>query len=174
MGQKMTRKSLLLSLLLTVIVLIFPVTNSKSQVFATSANRDLVGTWELVAWKHRQADGTTKYPMGETPVGLLIYDRLGNVSIQIMDDFRPTFESGYDQTTLEELKSVYKTYAAMFGRYTVDTSTKTIGIQVRAITNPNYLSAELTRYYKLKGDLLTLSLDKKRMNNTVWKRVKSK
>ncbi len=39
-------------------------------------------------------------------------------------------------------------------------------------TNPSYLSSELTRYYELKDDELILSLDKKRTNQTVWKRAK--
>lgn len=158
--------------LVTGIILWLPISGFHGQAFAASEARHLIGTWELVSWKHRQKDGSTSYPMGETPVGLLIYDTLGNVSIQIMDDFRPTFESGFKQTSLEELKSVYQTYSAMFGQYTVDASNKSIGIQVRAITNPNYLSSELTRYYEIKDDTLTLSLDKKRTNSTVWKRVK--
>lgn len=173
MEQKKRHQKLLLSLLIAGLVFIFPLTRPQGQVFAGSEARDLIGTWELLSWKQRSSDGTIKYPMGETPVGLLIYDGMGNFSLQIMDDFRPTFEEGYDQTSLEELKSVYKTYSAMFGRYTIDTSAKTIDIQVRGITNPSYLSSELTRYYKLKGDTLILSLDKGRKNNTSWKRVKN-
>lgn len=174
MNHKQTSTTVVLSLLIAGLGLFFPITESQGQTYAASVTKSLVGTWELVSWKHRQADGTTKYPMGETPVGLLIYDNLGNVSVQIMDDFRPTFESGFDQTSLEELKSVYKTYNALFGRYAVDPATKTVDITVRAITNPNYLSSELTRYYEIKGDELILSLDKKHMNQTVWQRVKNK
>lgn len=174
MNQKVKQAVPLFCALITGIVLWLPITEPQGQVFAASEAKGLVGTWELQSWKQHKKDGSTIYPMGETPVGLLIYDKLGNISIQIMDDFRPTFEAGYDQTSLEELKSVYKTYSAMFGRYTIDTAAKTVGIEVRAITNPSYLSSELTRYYDLKGDTLTMSFDKKRTNSTVWKRVKSK
>jgi len=140
--------------------------------FAADDSARFVGTWELVSWKSKKSDGTTDYPMGESPVGLLIYDARGNISMQIMDDFRSPFTQDYEQVSLTELKSVYETYAAMFGHYTVDSAARTVSIEVQGITNPNYISSTLTRYYELKGDALILAFDPKRMNSTVWKRIK--
>ncbi|MDH5649461.1 MAG: lipocalin-like domain-containing protein [Gammaproteobacteria bacterium] len=151
------------------LMLILPIGNP---ALGAEGARHLVGTWQLVSWINKQADGSTDYPMGESPVGLLICDAHGNLSLQVMDDFRPTFESGYEQTSLEELKEVYKTYSAMFGAYTVDTTNRTIEIQVRGITNPNYLGSTLTRYYDFGDSTLTLSLNKERTNSTVWKKIK--
>jgi hypothetical protein len=131
----------------------------------------LVGSWKLVSWQTKHTDGSTDYPMGESPAGLLIYDARGNMSLQIMDDFRPAFSQGYDKTTLDELKEVYKTYAAMFGHYSVDPSARTVSIEVQGITNPNYMSSTLTRYYTLKGNTLVMAFDPKGMNSTTWKRI---
>ena len=131
----------------------------------------LVGSWKLVSWQTKHSDGSTGYPMGESPAGLLIYDARGNISLQIMDDFRPAFSQGYEKTTLDELKEVYKTYAAMFGHYSVDPSARTVSIEVQGITNPNYMSSTLTRYYALKGNTLVMAFDPKGMNSTTWKRI---
>lgn len=139
---------------------------------AADDSHKLIGTWKLVSWKSRRADGSTDYPMGESPVGLLMYDSSGNMSLQIMDDFRPVFSRGYEKTSLDELKEVYKTYAAMFGHYSVDPASRTLSIEVLGITNPNYMSTTLTRYYQLKGDSLVLAFDPKGMNSTIWKRIK--
>lgn len=139
--------------------------------YAADDSARLVGSWKLVSWQTKHTDGSTDYPMGESPAGLLIYDARGNMSLQIMDDFRPAFSQGYEKTTLDELKEVYKTYAAMFGHYSVDPSARTVSIEVQGITNPNYMSSTLTRYYTLKGDTLVMAFDPKGMNSTTWKRI---
>lgn len=152
------------------VLLQFFVTSLYSQPLLAAGN-PFIGSWKLVSWKHKKTDGSISYPMGQTPVGLLIYDRPDNISVQIMDDFRPTFDAGFEQTTLEELKTVYNSYMALFGRYSVDATSKSITIEVRGITNPNYLTSSLTRYYDLNGNILALSLDKQGNNQTLWERM---
>jgi len=143
-----------------------------NSAYAADDSARLVGSWKLVSWTTRNANGSTEFPMGESPAGLLMYDAKGNMSLQIMDDFRPVFSQGYEKTSFDELKEVYKTYAAMFGRYTVNPDTRSISIEVQGITNPNYMSSTLIRYYKFEDDLLVLAFDPKGMNSTVWKRLK--
>lgn len=53
---------------------------------AALTSQALVGTWRLVSVEERQPDGETIYWMGRRPLGLLIYDWAGNVSVQIMRD----------------------------------------------------------------------------------------
>ncbi len=172
MEARPDHSNLLLSLFWATLIGLALFASSVAWSYAADDTARLVGSWELVSWKTKQPDGTTDYPMGESPVGLLMYDARGYMSVQIMDDFRPAFRRGYEKTTLDELKEVYKTYAAMFGRYTVDSASRTLSIEVQGITNPNYMSSTLTRYYTLKGDTLVMAFDPKGMNSTTWKRIK--
>lgn len=139
---------------------------------ASAVNAKLVGSWRLVSWVARQSDGTVKHAMGADPIGLLIYDSFGNMSVQIMDSFRPGFERGYAGTTLEELKSIHDGYLAYFGTYVIDEKQHAVVHRIKAITNPNYYGADLVRYYELSGDRLVLSLDKDKLNSLTWARIK--
>lgn len=132
----------------------------------------LVGSWRLVSWISHQPDGTIKHTMGENPTGLLIYDRSGNMSVQIMDSFRPDFEMGYSATNLEELKKIFDGYLAYFGTYTIDETQHAVVHHVKAITNPSFYGADLIRYFDLSGDQLVLSLDKDKKNSLTWVRIK--
>ena len=136
-----------------------------SNRFESPVSAKLVGSWRLVSWVARQPDGTVKHTMGADPIGFLIYDSFGNMSVQIMDSFRPGFERGYARTTLEELKSVYDGYLAYFGTYVIDEKQHAVVHRIKAITNPNYYGAGLVRYSELSGDRLVLSLGKDKMNS---------
>ena len=146
-----------------------PPAGSRSE---SSVNAKLVGSWRLVSWVARQPDGTVKHTMGADPIGFLIYDGFGNMSVQIMDSFRPGFERGYAGTTLEELKSIHDGYLAYFGTYVIDEKQHAVVHRIKAITNPNYYGADLVRYYELSGDRLVLSLDKDKLNSLTWARIK--
>jgi hypothetical protein len=43
----------------------------------------IVGTWKLVRYEDRSADGTPHYPFGEKPLGYFVYDSTGHLSVQI-------------------------------------------------------------------------------------------
>ena len=132
----------------------------------------LVGSWRLVSWIVHHPDGRIEHFMGENPTGLLIYDRSGNMSVQIMDSFRPNFEAGYSGTNLAELKEIFNGYLAYFGNYTINETEKTVVHHVKGITNPTFYGADLVRYFDLTGDQLVLSVGKDRKNNLVWMRFK--
>jgi len=46
-------------------------------------NHRFLGTWELVSFESRAANGTVSYPMGPDPVGLIMCDETGHVSAQL-------------------------------------------------------------------------------------------
>lgn len=145
---------------------------TSAQTADKRANTKLTGSWRLVSWISRQPDGTLKHVMGENPTGLLIYDSSGNMSVQIMDSFRPDFEMGYSATNLEELKKIFDGYLAYFGTYTIDETQHAVVHHVKAITNPSFYGADLIRYFDLSGDQLVLSLDKDKNNSLTWVRIK--
>ena len=63
--------------------------SSPAQVSAEAEG--LVGTWRLVRLETLRQDGQVIYPFyGRHPEGLLIYDRSGWMSVQIVSDPKPT------------------------------------------------------------------------------------
>lgn len=134
----------------------------------------IVGSWRLVSWIVKAPDGKVTHPVGENPVGLLMYDDLGNMSVHLMNSFRPIFEMGYAETSLEELKEVYDGYIAYFGKYTIDISEQTITHHADGITNPNFVGTRLVRYYDLTADKLVLSTDKERTSSLTWLRIRDR
>jgi hypothetical protein len=46
-------------------------------------NQRFLGAWELVSFESRAADGTVTRPMGDDPVGIIIWDASGAMSAQL-------------------------------------------------------------------------------------------
>src|SRR5882762_7683856 len=86
---------------------------SAQGVSAPAVNRNtVIGTWRLISVETLRPGGEVNHEwMGRNPVGLIIYDATGHMSVQIMRDPRPTFDGGRDRPgTPEELKAAYDGY----------------------------------------------------------------
>jgi hypothetical protein len=51
----------------------------------------LVGTWRLLSWENRSAEGTISYPLGRQAVGLIVYTDDGHMFVAIMRADREAF-----------------------------------------------------------------------------------
>src|SRR6185369_15970519 len=86
-----------------------------------------IGAWRLVSFEEETCDGEIVYPYGENPIGLLIYDSLGRMSVQIMRRDREPFSSTEWKTVpAEEIKNAIEGFTAFFGRYEIDAANKTV------------------------------------------------
>jgi hypothetical protein len=117
----------------------------------------LVGTWKLVLLEFR-SDGQVVYPAGRDATGLLMYDRAGWMSHQLMRPDRPAFASG-DQLlgTPEEIKAAFEGYLAYGGTYTVDEAHQVVTHHVTTSLFPNWVGTDQKRFYKLSGARLIIS-----------------
>ncbi len=78
-----------------------------------------VGTWRLVSFVGHGADGGETRTYGPRPLGVLIYDKGGRMSVQIARSDRRPFKSGdLFRASPEELKDAFEGYFGYFGRYT--------------------------------------------------------
>jgi lipocalin-like protein len=127
---------------------------------AAITSRALVGTWRLVSVEERQPNGETTYWMGRRPLGLLIYDRAGNVSVQIMRDPSLTTPPANHQDG----------YYAYFGRYDVREREATVVHRVQGSMRPSEIGVAYTRSVRLSGDRLVLGLSPTR--TLTWQRLK--
>jgi lipocalin-like protein len=133
---------------------------------------EILGRWRLVAMESREdASKDWERPYGETPLGYIQYGSDGFMSVQISRMPRPKFASGEDLTpTPAEGRDAYLGYAAYFGSYTVDGSTRTVIHHVEGSLWPGFVGTDQRRPATLDGDRLTLSDGK--TFRVVWERVR--
>jgi len=122
----------------------------------TGAASRIVGTWQLMTRTVTRADGTTIVDpvLGEKPVGRLIYDAGGAMSLQMMRTGRKAAIA----TPADANQRVTLGYDSYFGRYTVDEKAGTVTHHVEASLFPEDVGDDWVRPFTLKGDTLTLRL----------------
>jgi hypothetical protein len=101
----------------------------------TSLQDRLPGTYRLVSLVTTSTTGDVTRPMGDQPVGMFVFDRAGNYSVQLTP------------TSTGDLP-----HMAMFGRYRIDDAATFI-LTPEAATNPDLVAAEVVRHVTLRDDL---------------------
>ena len=140
----------------------------------------LVGTWKLVAIEERNAQGELVTPLdyGADPIGLLIYDATGHMSVHAMRRGRPRLPSDDVHLAPAELaKAAFTGYGAYFGTYTVDERAGIVVHHVQGSLIPNWEGGDQRRRFTLTGDKLVLeppeiqARGEKRTRRLTWQRV---
>jgi hypothetical protein len=102
----------------------------------TSLHDRLPGTYRLVSLVTTTTTGDVTRPMGDQPVGMFVFDRAGNYSVQLAP------------TATGDLP-----HMAMFGRYRIDDDAATFVLTPEAATNPDLVGVEVVRHVTLRDDL---------------------
>jgi hypothetical protein len=132
-----------------------PGTSGQTPPTGEDAKR-FIGTWRAVA------DGQ---------VGVMIYDDLGNMAVQVMPT-RPRQKYAGAQPTPDEAKDAMTGYLAYFGTYTVDESAHTITHHRKGSINPGQVGQDAVRRYEFgPGDRLVL-IPVESGNRIIWERAK--
>jgi hypothetical protein len=126
---------------------------------ATAATR-LVGTWQLMTRTVRREDGTTIVDpvLGEKPIGRLVYDPSGAMSLQMMRVGRKNAISTPADPRDQANPRVVLGYDSYFGRYTVNEKAGTVTHHVEGSLFPEDLGDDWVRPFTLEGGRLTLRL----------------
>src|SRR6478609_6824970 len=138
-------------------LLILMAANVEAQTGAASR---IVGTWQLMTRTVRRADGTAIVDpvLGEKPVGRLVYDASGAMSLQMMRVGRKDAISTPANAQDKANPRVILGYDSYFGRYTVDEKAGTVTHHVEASLFPEDVGDDWVRPFTLNGDTLTLRL----------------
>jgi hypothetical protein len=142
----------------------------------------LTGAWRLVSVETTRANGEVIYPFyGRHPEGLIVYDRSGWMSVQIVSDPRPvvpTADSREDFVTapVSEKATAIDGYYAYCGTWTVDATKATVTHHIKQSLYPAERGEEGVRHFVLEGDHLTLSAKTHEMGEDherklVWERI---
>jgi len=127
---------------------------------------DFVGTWELASIEAPTPDGNwgpASLPMDGTPVGIIMYDALGNMAVQITSEQRGV-ETPADQP------EIVNGYVAYYAKYEVDAGAGTVTHHRRSHVNPALASLSVVRYFEFAGDTLTLTVAPDRNLRLHWVR----
>lgn len=106
-----------------------------------AVRRRLIGTWRLVS-----IDNSPLKPYrGECPIGLLFYDRNGNMAVQIAPS-RPRRSFAEFLPTPDEARDAYLGYTAYFGTYSVDPARQVVIHHRDGNINPGATGDFVRRY----------------------------
>jgi hypothetical protein len=149
---------------------------------ATSESRqcEICGTWILVDRIDRAANGDVipESTLGQDPVGILVYDRVGNVAVQLMKRNRAATAG----TAASEVPGSSNNtgsgngYDAYFGKYRIDSRKHTVTHMLEGGISPADIGKSVTRTFQIVGDELRLSFETQNGGVAVrrtlrWRRV---
>jgi hypothetical protein len=139
-----------------------------------------VGTWKLVSIEERDANGRLVTPLdfGPEPIGILVYDATGHMSVNMMRRGRPRLASDEQHlVTPEEAKAAFIGYVAYFGTYTIDEGAGLVIHDVEGSLVPNMEGSEQRRQFTISGDTLVLEPPamrvggEKHTRRVIWQRL---
>lgn len=118
------------------------------------------GTWKLISRIDRDEKDSLRIEpsLGKDPVVILMYDSLGNMSVQAMKRTRSENLPGDTSTSQAQNNSnTFSGYDAYFGSYRVDKEKEEIVHQIEGALYPGDIGKQLHRNYVFSGDTLRLS-----------------
>lgn len=122
-------------------------------------SQQLVGTWRLTAADKILPDGKRTADYGSSPNGIAIFTTDGHYTVEIFNNERKAFASGdREKGTPEEYRDAMLTMSCHFGKYEVDSVSKTIIFHIEKGSFPNGDGKTRRNSFILSGDQLSWQL----------------
>ncbi len=142
----------------------------------------LLGAWRLVSLETIRPNGEVIYPYyGKHPEGLIVYDRSGWMSVQIVSDPQPAVPTASSREAFLAAAAAEKVaaidgYYAYWGTWTLDATKSTVTHHIKQSLYPAERGEEGVRHFVLDGDHLTLTAKTHEMGEDherklVWERI---
>lgn len=127
----------------------------------TTLREQLIGAWKLVSYIAAPVDGSAPlHPMGENPMGIILYTPDGYMSAQLMCSGRRAFASGdWLDGTAEEYREEASTYIAYSGPFHVDEEKRTLTHTMFVSLFPNWIGQTQPRAVRIENDILRLGTE---------------
>jgi len=146
----------------------------------TDPRSKLIGVWKLVSIEERDAQGRLVVPLdyGPNPIGMLIYEAGGHMSVHAMRRGRAKLPSDdVHSAPAEAAKAAFVGYNAYFGTFEVDAQRGLVIHHVEGAMIPNWEGTKQVRRFRLEGDKLILeppqfeAAGQQRTRRLTWQRV---
>src|SRR6266704_1802608 len=112
---------------------------------APDLQRKFVGSWKLISIEGPNQTSNAR------PIGMIMYDSTGHMSVHIVRGDRPAFPNG-------RAKATDKEKALAFGTYTFDPENRIVIHHLEGSLSPGQIGQDNIRYFELQGKRLTLSV----------------
>jgi hypothetical protein len=143
---------------------------------AADIARQFIGTWRLVSWTQRLADGSTR--PDPRNVGYLIYSDAGYMCYGSMAANRPAWMSDSSPTGAEAVATMGAPYNAYCARVEVHAEEGFVLHHVEVDKSPNMIGRTRKRWFTFQGpDRVALRMDPSELSppvvesTLVWERV---
>lgn len=146
----------------------------------TDPRSKLIGVWKLVSIEERDAQGRLVVPLdyGPNPIGMLIYEASGHMSVHAMRRGRAKLASDdVHMASPEAAKAAFVGYNAYFGTFEVDAQRGLVIHHVEGAMIPNWEGSKQVRRFRLEGDRLILeppqfeAAGQQRTRRLTWQRI---
>jgi hypothetical protein len=133
-----------------------------------------IGAWRLVSCERKSPAGEVMYPYGMDPVGRIVYDVAGRMSVHIMRRDRPKFGSDDRRKgTPEEIKAAFEGFIGYYGTYDVDEKDGIVVHHVEVCSFPNWVGTDQKRLFRFEGlQLVLLTGAAPTDTRLVWERTR--
>ena len=159
-----------------------PVVAQQAKMPGDAVSEQLAGAWRLVSVETIRANGEVIYPYyGEHPEGLLVYDRAGWMSVQIVSDPQPKVpladsRQGFVAAPPAEKIAAVEGFYAYYGTWTVDASGATVTHHIHQSLYPGERGEEAVRRLTIEGNRLTLvakahEMGEEHQRRLIWERI---
>jgi hypothetical protein len=177
------RRSFLVCAILLTAFVVVPSLAGQTKSAGTTSDQ-LVSAWRLVSIETVRPNGEVIYPFyGRHPEGLIVYDRSGWMSVQIVSDPRPAVPTadsreGFMSAPTAEKVQAAEGYYAYCGTWNVDAANGTVTHHIKQSLYPGERGENGVRKVVLDGDRLTLTaktheMGEDHVRKLVWERART-
>jgi hypothetical protein len=120
--------------------------------------KSVVGTWRLVSYKSQASDGSVRDLYGPVPLGQLIYDNSGHMSVHLLKPDLPKCETLDRRKCPDQAARVaFDNYFGYWGNYELNAAAKTITHHIEGASVPDWVNTSQMRHFQLAGKRLILT-----------------
>jgi hypothetical protein len=133
----------------------------------------------LISDKQVKADGSSSDLYGASPLGQLVYDSLGNMSVHLlMPDLPKCGTLDRRKCPDSATRSAFDNYLGYWGHFNVSADGKSLMHIIEGASVPDWVGTSQQRFFELSGDRLTLTTPMQQIAGVesktvlVWQREK--
>lgn len=161
------------------LLLMFAMCLPTGDAYPAASSPSLIGTWKLISLKQVKADGSSSDLYGSSPLGQLIYNSHGIMSVQFQTADLPKCGT-LDRRKCSDsaARLAFDNYLGYWGRYKLSADGKSIMHIIEGASAPDWIGTSQQRFFELSGDRLTLTTPMQQIAGVesktvlVWQREK--
>jgi hypothetical protein len=118
------------------------------------------GSWKLISYELTLTSGSTLNPFGDHPTGLILYQKDGHMSAQLMLPGPIPFASSDPlSATKGETDRAWRNYIGYWGTFSVDTKKRIVTHHIEGGWFPNWIGKNQVRSFRFSEGQLILETD---------------